>query len=233
MKIKDLVNKQLFQDLDGCLADFDKGVRTVTGQAPDAMPQSKMWAYIGNPIIKTNSPTHFILQALAFEEEVDQNLLNNKKAWRQLERAELTKDGEITPLGREAYNTLKKFKNFEVERDFYNTLPWMSDGKELWNFVKKFNPAILTGLPMGNWASPQKFRWCQRELGLGKDRVLVGMARDKAKLASDYVGRPLDGDILIDDREKARSPWIANGGYFILHTSAENTIAQLKGLGFS
>lgn len=232
MKIMELKNKQIFQDLDGCLADFDRGVREVTGRSPNEMPQAQMWAYLGNPTFKPNTPQHMILQALDYGEPVSQSLQDNKKAMRSLERSGLILNGAITPLGRAAHLTLKKFDPYMVEKDFYNNLHWMPDGHELWNFIKSFNPYILTGLPMGNWAAPQKWRWCQRELGLGKDRVLVGMARDKAKKAAEALGRPLDNDILIDDREKARGPWQANGGYFILHTSADNTIAQLKGLGF-
>jgi len=232
MKMLELKQKKIFQDLDGCLADFDRGVRDFTGRSPAEMPQAQMWAYLGNPVFKPNSPQHMILQALEYGTDVPKEYLENKKAWRSLEQAALIQSGSITPLGRIAHQTLKRFDSYMVEKDFYNKLPWMPDGKKLWNFVKQYDPFILTGLPMGNWAAPQKWRWCQRELGLGKDRVLVGMARDKAKKASEALGRPLNNDILIDDREKARGPWMANGGYFILHTTAENTVAQLKGLGF-
>jgi hypothetical protein len=39
----------------------------------------------------------------------------------------------------------------------------MSDGRELWNGIKPYNPAILTGLPAGKWAESQKVcvaAWC-------------------------------------------------------------------------
>lgn len=35
-------------------------------------------------------------------------------------------------------------------------LEWMSDGQELWNSIVDLHPTILTGLPMGKWAEPQK-----------------------------------------------------------------------------
>lgn len=35
-------------------------------------------------------------------------------------------------------------------------LDWMPDGRELWDGVAHLQPTILTGLPMGNWAEPQK-----------------------------------------------------------------------------
>ena len=38
------------------------------------------------------------------------------------------------------------------------------------------------------------------------------------------------GSVLIDDRQVNIDAWEANGGIGILHTSAENTINQLKAL---
>ena len=35
---------KLFLDLDGVLADFDRGVRTVTGRRPEELPVTTMWA---------------------------------------------------------------------------------------------------------------------------------------------------------------------------------------------
>jgi hypothetical protein len=39
------------------------------------------------------------------------------------------------------------------------------------------------------------------------------------------------GDILIDDRAVNRDAWIAKGGTYIIHTTAERTIGTLKALG--
>ncbi|MGQ9369634.1 hypothetical protein [Azospirillum sp. ST 5-10] len=35
--------RELFLDLDGVLADFDRGVREVTGKAPEELPMKAMW----------------------------------------------------------------------------------------------------------------------------------------------------------------------------------------------
>lgn len=41
---------KLFLDLDGVLADFDRGVRMVTGRSPEALPRREMWrALAGAP----------------------------------------------------------------------------------------------------------------------------------------------------------------------------------------
>lgn len=114
--------------------------------------------------------------------------------------------------------------------DFYDSLPWMSDGKELWSFVRNFSPRILTGLPRGNWAEPQKRSWCARELGVDVP-VLTCLSRDKAKLASLHCqedARP----VLIDDRISLKESWEAIGGIFVYHQNALSSIAALEALGF-
>jgi hypothetical protein len=40
------------------------------------------------------------------------------------------------------------------------------------------------------------------------------------------------GDALVDDRDKFRHLWEAEGGVFIHHKDARSSIAQLEGLGF-
>lgn len=222
----------IMQDLDGCLADFERGVYEWTGKFPDELSTGQLWASIGNPILKVNSPVHLILQALAYNEAIPKHADESQKAWRTLHRCGLVAQNEITDAGRAAYDVLKKFKPYMVERGFYEKLEFMPDGEILWDYVKQFDPMILTGLPRGDWAAPQKERWCKAKLGLEKDRVLTCMARDKAKKAQEFLGRELNGDILIDDREHAATPWIQAGGRFILHRDAESTITQLKGLGF-
>jgi hypothetical protein len=39
-----------------------------------------------------------------------------------------------------------------------------------------------------------------------------------------------EGSILVDDRQKNIDSWVENGGIGIVHTSAENTINELKKL---
>ena len=148
----------LFLDLDGVLADFDRGVRAVTGKPPEELPTKVMW--------------------------------------RELSR----------------------------HKDFYGTLEFMHDAQELWRFCEPHEPTILTGLPLGSWAPEQKRRWVAHMLG-PHVKVITCMARDKHRYA-------YPGAVLVDDREKARDPWEAAGGTFVLHTSARTSIAALKSIGF-
>ena len=119
-------------------------------------------------------------------------------------------------------------------KDFYNRLEWMNDGKELWEAVKDCSPVILTGLPMGKWAEPQKRAWCERELGAAIP-VITGLSRHKADLALLWMeerGLMDKIPVLIDDRLKIKEPWEAAGGRFILHLNAQRSIEELKNMEF-
>jgi hypothetical protein len=152
------IDMKLFLDLDGVLADFDRGVETVTGRRPQQLPIKAMW------------------KALA------------------------------------------------KHPDFYGTLELMHDAQVLWEFCRPHDPTILTGLPLGDWAPEQKRRWVAAMLG-PEVPVITCMTRDKHH----YSG---EGHVLVDDRAGTQAAWEATGGTFILHTSAAQSIAELKRLGF-
>jgi len=128
---------------------------------------------------------------------------------------------------------------------FFDSLPWMPNGRVLWEAIRQATPegpTILTGCPHGNWAPPQKRSWCSRELG-SHVPVITCMSRDKYRycLASlNPEGEPLDADvrivpILIDDRETAAEPWTKAGGVFV-HYSQDRVmeaLQQLQGLGLN
>lgn len=114
---------------------------------------------------------------------------------------------------------------------FYDTLPWMADGRDLWSFSRPYQPVILTGLPIGKWAEPQKRAWCARELG--PDVLVVCCpSREKAKHAAALL-EPGQTMVLVDDRLKLQIAWEDAGGRFVLHTSAATSIAALQELGFT
>jgi len=109
---------------------------------------------------------------------------------------------------------------------FYEHLDWMPDGRRLWDAVEPLRPTILTGLPLGRWAEPQKRAWCARELG-EEVPVITCMSRDKAARAREAVpdGRT---PVLVDDRERLRESWERMGGIFVHHTDAESTLRALE-----
>jgi hypothetical protein len=103
-------------------------------------------------------------------------------------------------------------------KDFYATLPLMPDAMVLFEAVKHLEPTILTGLPLGNWAAPQKVRWAARHFPGTK--IITTMARDKYKHMTGM-------DVLVDDRADHRERWKAAGGTFIHHKNARDSLQQL------
>lgn len=105
--------------------------------------------------------------------------------------------------------------------DFYGTLPLMPDAMLLFDAVRHLQPVILTGLPLGNWAAPQKLRWAAEHFP--GTRIITCLARNKREHAR-------DGDILVDDTLKYRDLWEGAGGIFVHHRDARSTIAVLNDL---
>ena len=92
--------------------------------------------------------------------------------------------------------------------NFYGTLPLMADARDLFDAVKHLEPTVLTGLPLGKWAAPQKLEWV--EAHFPGTPVITCLARDKVK----YMKA---GDVLVDDQERHRHLWDEAGGRFIHH----------------
>ena len=113
---------------------------------------------------------------------------------------------------------------------FFEHLSWMPQGENLWEATKIYQPTILTGLPRGNWAEPQKRAWCARELGAGVP-VITCMAHEKIKWACD-VSEPGETPVIVDDRPKHKTLWENKGGIFIVHKSVNESLTELRHLGF-
>lgn len=102
--------------------------------------------------------------------------------------------------------------------DFYGTLPVMPGARRLFDAVRPLDPIILTGLPRGNWAAPQKVRWAAQHFP--GTRIITCMAVDKRNHCQ-------AGDVLVDDSLKHRHLWEEAGGIFIHHVSVDGTLREL------
>lgn len=102
--------------------------------------------------------------------------------------------------------------------DFYGTLPLMPGARRLFDAVRPLDPIILTGLPRGNWAAPQKVRWAAQHFP--GTRIITCMAVDKRNHCQ-------AGDVLVDDSLKHRHLWEEAGGIFIHHVSVDGTLREL------
>jgi len=111
------------------------------------------------------------------------------------------------------------WKRLAAAKNFYGTLPEMPDAELLFEQVKHLKPTILTGLPLGNWAAPQKVEWAAEHFpGVP---IITCMARDKHKHMH-------AGDVLVDDRENHRTTYEAAGVIFVHHRSAQDSLRQLS-----
>jgi hypothetical protein len=110
------------------------------------------------------------------------------------------------------------WKRLARHGNFYGDLKQMPDAQLLFQAVKHLRPTILTGLPLGTWAAPQKERWAAEHFpGVP---IITTMARKKHLHME-------PGDVLVDDRDMHRHLWEDAGGVFIHHKSAEDSIRQL------
>ena len=107
--------------------------------------------------------------------------------------------------------------------NFFGELPLLPDAMELYETVRHLQPIILTGLPRGNWAEPQKRRWAERHF------PEVEVITTSAALKREHCH---PGDALVDDREKYRRLWEEVGGIFIHHRDAAISINELRTHGF-
>ena len=106
---------------------------------------------------------------------------------------------------------------------FWAGLKWMPDGQELWDYLKPFNPVLLSAPSREQSSRIGKHVWVKHKIPGTK--LILRYASQKQELAT------LES-ILIDDRQVNIDQWEAAGGIGILHTSASNTIRQLKKIGY-
>ncbi len=107
---------------------------------------------------------------------------------------------------------------------WWATLPWMSDGKELWNFLKSKTVIILTsGSKLNNGTIPEvgKKEWVFKNLGGNVKIIVTDSAHDKKNYSQ-------KDSILIDDMPMNIAEWKSRGGIGILHKNARDTIKTIE-----
>jgi hypothetical protein len=106
--------------------------------------------------------------------------------------------------------------------DFWFKLEWKPDGKDLWKYIKKYKPIILSAPSREDESRVGKHDWVKRELP--NTQLILRSMNNKKEFAS-------PNSILIDDTPQNVDQWNEAGGIGILHTSTVNTIKELKKLG--
>jgi hypothetical protein len=120
------------------------------------------------------------------------------------------------------FNRSLKDKNTS-EFKYWAELSWNPGGKQLWDYIKKYTPFILTAPTYNPESKEGKRVWVANNLDNVK-KVYFAYSAFKPEYSR-------KNRILIDDRKDTIDAWIARGGIGIHHTSAPDTIKQLKQLG--
>ena len=140
---------------------------------------------------------------------------------KQFEKA----SGGISPREYEEKNGKEAFWNLidnENGVGFWVGMPWMPNGKQLWEYIKPNNPMLLSSPSRSNSSRLGKRLWVRNNLP-GTKLILANSYNKK-----NYA----DGNnILIDDRPSNIDQWKAAGGIGILFISTAQTIEELKELG--
>jgi len=110
----------------------------------------------------------------------------------------------------------------KVGFEFWAKMPWIPDGKQLWSYIEKYKPMLLSAPSQKPSSRYGKRVWVNDNLP-GVKLILA-----KRENKQDY-SKP--NRILIDDRADNIEEWKSKGGIGILHTSAADTIEKLKQIG--
>jgi len=199
---------QIYCDMDGVLVDFEAGaVERINRDIQDKNVTGKHIDKLRAALDKLGRPREITKTDLS----------------------KMDKSVQLEPARSYMYEMLSD------DEEFWANLPWMEGGEELWAYISKYDPYILTA-PMdnkGEGSEKGKRVWIKKWLN-PKPNV-IEMSHDKYKWAV-LDGKP---NILIDDFPTNTEPWnktqeaqgINREGLpqlAILHTDAGKTIQQLE-----
>jgi 5'(3')-deoxyribonucleotidase len=122
----------------------------------------------------------------------------------------------------------EEFWNFidNMGEEFWAQMPWMPNGGQLWDFIKTYDPIILTSPSYQNTSRLGKYQWVQQNL---KPTPPVRFKFGEAK--ADYA---TPTSILIDDKPSNLAAWKGAGGIAMEVKDGEinSVIKKLKELGY-
>lgn len=109
---------------------------------------------------------------------------------------------------------------------FWVGMDWMPRGEELWNFIKPYNPALLTSPSRDNTSRLGKQLWAKNKLS-PKPKVIFAYSANKQNYSN-------ENSILIDDKKSNIEQWRSKGGiaFRVKDGDIGPTLKGLKELGY-
>ena len=109
---------------------------------------------------------------------------------------------------------------------FWVGMPWMPQGKKLWEFIKPYQPDLLTSPSRHDTSRLGKNLWTRNNLN-PKPKVIFAYSADKQRYAN-------ENSILIDDKKSNIKEWAAKGGIAIRckNGDVDSVIQKLQELGY-
>ena len=186
---------QIFCDMDGVLVDLIGGI---------------------NRAIYDNPP-----------DDSSTRYKKSQEAAREALGGEKLKEEEVNKYSEHFKKPVRNFmyRAMSENRHFWMNLEWQPGGRELWNYIKKYDPIILSR-PVDLQSVIGKKKWVKDHLGLSGDKVQI---RYNKNPYAKYKGKT---GILIDDFESNTSKFEEAGGVTILYKDPTQAIASLKELNF-
>ena len=196
---------RIYCDLDGVLVDFEKGLPPfINDKLEYILDNVEEFAESAD-----KSDRLLYRKALKAVDELGGDMASGVVP--KMEFKDFAKETAKPSVRSLSYLIVDKF-----EMDFWSSLDWMPDGKRLWDYIRKYEPTIITS-PIGKGEG--KKVWVQKNLGVPSDRVILSHHK------FDYAEPDI---ILIDDQQKNTEPFAASGGKAIQHKNTNTTTRKLK-----
>ncbi len=197
---------QLFVDMDGVLVDFEGGVLKYMNKRFQELKD------------QPDHPDYKIARSTAkeigdWDVEIDKWHIARSDMEGSLKRNYRTRDF--------------MYRLVENDIEFWANLPWIENGRQLWDHVKDLDPHILSA-PMAEGSITGKRIWVEKNLGLSGEPVHISDNKGPFGVYKDKQG------LLIDDRDKYINQFKSGGGETIKHapSTLQNTIDELEKFGF-
>ena len=119
-----------------------------------------------------------------------------------------------------------KFIDQHIGLEFWSEMPWMPNGRQLWDFIQPYGPKLLTSPSRDNTSRLGKRLWVKENLSPAPE-VLFRFGDAKADFANENT-------ILIDDKPSNLRAFASKGGIAIECKDGDvsSVINELKQLGY-